>query len=231
MTLSTSSPSTARQPPVPLAFDRRERKRTRTRLMIQAEALRLFAERGYTQTTVEEIADAAAISPRTFFRYFPTKEDVVIWDEWDPLVADLLDARPDDEASAESIRAITRKVIEGLSRRDPEQLRIRHRLLAEVPELRARFLQTQDTGIELLAAALADKRGLPRDDLQTHVTAAAIGAAVTLALQHWQHDNGNSDLLRLYDRTIDALARGIGELQQRPDLDRRGSRHTAQPGR
>src|SRR5215470_412440 len=83
------------------SLDRRERKRTRTRLMIQAEAFRLFAERGYTETTVEQVADAAAISPRTFFRYFPTKEDVVLWDEWDPLVADLLDARPDDEASAE----------------------------------------------------------------------------------------------------------------------------------
>ena len=229
MTLSTSTPSAAGQPPVPRAIDRRERKRTRTRLMIQSEALRLFAARGYAQTTVEEIADAAAISPRTFFRYFPTKEDVVIWDEWDPLVADLLDARPDDEAPAESIRAITRQVIEGLSRRDPAQLRIRHRLLAGVPELRARFLQTQGTGIELLAAALADKRGLPHDDLQTHVTAAAIGAAVSLALQRWQHDNGNSDLPELYDRTIDALTRGISELQQRPSPDRHGSRRTAQP--
>ena len=62
--------------------------------MIQTEALRLFADKGYAQTTVEEIADAAAISPRTFFRYFPSKEDVVMWDEYDPLALDLVEARP-----------------------------------------------------------------------------------------------------------------------------------------
>src|SRR4029450_6850355 len=62
----------------PRSYDLRERKRTRPRLMIQTEALRLFVEKGYAQTTVEEIADAAAISPRTFFRYLPSKEDVRI---------------------------------------------------------------------------------------------------------------------------------------------------------
>ena len=60
------------------SYDLRERKRTKTRLMIQAEAFRLFAEKGYENTTVDDIAFAAAISPRTFFRYFPTKEDVVL---------------------------------------------------------------------------------------------------------------------------------------------------------
>jgi AcrR family transcriptional regulator len=59
-------------------------------------------------TTVEEIADAAAISPRTFFRYFPSKEDVVIWDEYDPLAPDLLASRPDDEPLAETFRALVR---------------------------------------------------------------------------------------------------------------------------
>src|SRR4029450_4190887 len=94
----------------------RERKRTRTRLMIQAEAFRLFAEKGYSETTVEEIADAAAISPRTFFRYFPTKEDVVLWDEYDPQVAELLAARPAEEPVAESVRAVLRQELTGLPR-------------------------------------------------------------------------------------------------------------------
>jgi AcrR family transcriptional regulator len=103
--------------------------------MIQTEALRLFDEHGYAQTTVEEIADAAAISPRTFFRYFPTKEDVVIWDEYDPLVLELLASRPDDEPLAETLQAIVREALGGLYRRDPRRLLSRVRLSATEPEL------------------------------------------------------------------------------------------------
>src|SRR4029453_6257913 len=122
------------------SYDLRERKRTRTRLMIQTEALRLFIEKGYAQTTVEEIADAAAISPRTFFRYFPSKEDVVIWDEYDPLALDLLASRPEDEPLAEPFRALLRESLSGLHQRDAARLLARVRLAVAVPELRARFL-------------------------------------------------------------------------------------------
>src|SRR4029453_6737549 len=99
----------AQKRPQPRSYDLRERKRTRTRLMIQTEALRLFAEKGYAQTTIEEIADAAAISPRTFFRYFPSKEDVVLWDEYDPLALELLAARSVGEPLAETFRAVIRE--------------------------------------------------------------------------------------------------------------------------
>src|SRR5262245_52076993 len=141
----------------------RERKRTRTRLMIQAEALRLFDEQGYGQTTVEEIADAAAISPRTFFRYFPSKEDVVLWDEYDPVVLDLLAARPGDEPVAESFRAVTRESLGGLLQNDPDRLLSRIRLAYTVPELRARFLNEQARGIDEFARVVATERGTEVD--------------------------------------------------------------------
>jgi AcrR family transcriptional regulator len=194
------------------SFDLRERKRTRTRLMIQSEALRLFREKGYAQTTVEEIADAAAISPRTFFRYFPSKEDVVIWDEYDPLALDLLESRPDQEPLAESFRAVIRESLGGLYRRDPDRLLDRARLSVTVPELRARFLDEQTHGIDLLAPLLARKRGASTDDLVLRVIGGALLAAVWVAVDLWQRSDGKSDLLALLDQATDTLAEGLSEL-------------------
>jgi AcrR family transcriptional regulator len=68
----------------------RERKKVKLRRSAQREALRLFAEQGYEATTVEEIADAADISTSTFYRYFPTQEDVVLDDEYDPIVEQII---------------------------------------------------------------------------------------------------------------------------------------------
>jgi AcrR family transcriptional regulator len=198
------------------SFDLRERKRTRTRLMIQTEALRLFGEKGYAETTVGEIADAAAISPRTFFRYFPAKEDVVMWDEYDPIALDLLESRPDDEPLTETFRAVIRETLGGLYRRDPERLLSRVRLQATVPELRSRFLDEQTHGIEQLAPLLARKRGTGTDVLQMRVIGSSLLAAVSVALDLWQRDGGKSDLLVLLDWAIDSLAEGMSELQPRP---------------
>ena len=207
---------TPEQPHGVRSFDLRERKRTRTRLMIQTEALRLFGEKGYAQTTVEAIAEAAAISPRTFFRYFPSKEDVVIWDEYDPLVLEFLESRPTDEPLAETFRAGIRETLSGLYRSDPERLLTRVRLSATVPELRARFLDERTHGVEQFAALLANKREALADELTLRVVGSALLAAVTVALDLWQKDDGKSDLLRYLDLAIDALAKGMRELQPSP---------------
>lgn len=194
-------------------FDLRERKRTRTRLMIQTEALRLFAKKGYTETTVEEIADAAAISPRTFFRYFAGKEDVVMWDEYDPLALDMLQARPAGESLADAFRAVMRETLGGLYRHDPERLLARVRLSATVPELRARFYDAQATAVEVFTPLLAGKRA--SSAMQVRVVGLAIIGAVTVALEEWQRGGGESDLLGLVDQAFDALAHGMGELHAR----------------
>src|SRR4029450_3282786 len=71
---------------------------------LQAEAVRLFAEKGFQATTIEEIAAAADVAPRTFFRYFSSKEEVVFWSEHQPMLAGHVAARPDDEPAAQALR-------------------------------------------------------------------------------------------------------------------------------
>jgi AcrR family transcriptional regulator len=202
------------EPQVAGPDDLRERKRTRTRLMIQAEAFRLFASKGYADTTVEEIADAAAISARTFFRYFPTKEDVVLWDEYDPLMPQLLDARPLDEPPAATARAVMRESLGGIYRRDPEQLLARVRLFQSVPELRARFLGNLDRGGEMFASLLVQRLDRHVDELKARVVATALGAAVTAALDVWQRGDGKDDLLAVFDQATDSLVDGFRELER-----------------
>jgi AcrR family transcriptional regulator len=199
-------------PAIAHSYDLRERKRTRTRLAIQAEAMRLFAEKGYENTTVEQIAFAAAISPRTFFRYFPTKEDVVLWDEYDPVVEDLVAARPADESPALTARAVMVEALGGIYRRDRAELLTRVRLLTTVPELRARFLEGQGSGAQQFAAMLAQKRGKSVDELELRVVIAALGAIIVTALDVWQRDDGEGDLLAIFDKMTQALVEGVSEL-------------------
>src|SRR5262245_33886403 len=180
--------------------------------MIQTEAFRLFDEKGYAQTTVEEIADAAAISPRTFFRYFPSKEDVVLWDEWDPLTPALLEARPPEEPLIETFRAVIRETLGDLYRRDRERLLLRIRLAASVPEVRARFLDEQTHGIEQLAGVFAAKRGAAVDDLTLRVAASVLLSTISVATDIWQSGGGKADLLALVDEATDALVAVAGDL-------------------
>jgi AcrR family transcriptional regulator len=194
-------------------YSLRERKRTKTRLMIQAEAMRVIAEKGWESTTVDDIAYAAAISPRTFFRYFPTKEDVVLWDEYDPIAPDMLQARPADEPLVESMRALVYEALGGLYRRDRDALLLRVRLLMSVPELRARLRDAQGEGEQLLATYLAQQRGLEPDDLSIQVVASALTSTIIVALDAWMRDDGKTDLLAILDRAMQALATNMRELR------------------
>src|SRR6266702_4650622 len=82
----------------------RERKKARTRAAIRQHALRLFREQGYQATTVEQIAAAAEVSPSTFFRYFPTKEDVVLQDDMDTRMVEAFTRQPRDLTPIRAVR-------------------------------------------------------------------------------------------------------------------------------
>src|ERR671913_281731 len=114
----------------------RERKKARTRAEIQRQALRLFRERGYEATTVARIAEAAEVSESTFFRYFPTKEDVVFWDEFDPLIFEAFRAQPAELGSIRVLRGSIRDAMARASAPGRGDRRGRLELLLSVPPLR-----------------------------------------------------------------------------------------------
>src|SRR5918995_4261640 len=114
----------------------RERKKAKTRAEIQRQALRLFRERGYEATTVVRIAEAAEVSESTFFRYFPTKEDVVLWDEFDPLILEAFKAQPTKSDPIRALRDAISTVLARTSATEREHLRERVGLLLSVPPLR-----------------------------------------------------------------------------------------------
>ena len=137
----------------------RQRNRDRTALEIATAAFALFRERGYEATTIEQIAAAAGLSPRTFFRYFPTKEDVVFGDHAetvDRLRAALAAADP-GQPPLRRVRAAVLAVQQ--PGRYPEREVARARLVAEVPALRARYSRLVEDFEEVVAEALVADLG------------------------------------------------------------------------
>jgi AcrR family transcriptional regulator len=193
--------------------DLRQRRRIRTKQMVQMEALRLFSEKGYDQTTVDEIAHAAAMSSRTFFRYFPTKEDVVLWDEYDERPIDeVLRIRPDEDPLTQLFLRV-RGIFAEIYLKDPKLLLTRTKLSFTVPEIRARFLNAQLTLLGPHVARIADAIGASRDDLRLPATLAALYSAMIVAVERWQRHDGREDLLRLFDDAIAALAASATDLR------------------
>ena len=100
----------------------RERKKARTRASIREHALRLFREQTYQGTTVEQIAAAAEVSPSTFFRYFPSKEDVVLQDDMDTRMIEALERQPAGLAPVTAVRAASREVFTSYTQADLDRL-------------------------------------------------------------------------------------------------------------
>ena len=159
----------------------RERKKARTRAAIREHAMRLFEHQGYAATTVDQIAEAADVSQSTFFRYFPTKEDVVLSDDYDPIMVAALRAEPAELPPLEALRRSVRKLFGQFTDEQWAQERRRQQLIRTVPELRMRTQQQFADSITLLAEVVAERAGRPADDFSARVLAGAvIGAALAV---------------------------------------------------
>jgi AcrR family transcriptional regulator len=160
----------------------RERKKAKTRAAIQRSALRLFQEHGYDATTIEQIAEAAEVSPSTFFRYFPTKEDVALYDDLDPLLIAAFEAQPAGLSPTGALRGALREVFEGLPPGMMAQQWERATLILTIPELRMRMLDQFTDLIQLLAELAARRVGRRTDDFAVRAYAGAVIGALLATL-------------------------------------------------
>lgn len=160
----------------------RERKKAKTRAAIQRSALRLFQEQGYEATTIEQIAEAAEVSPSTFFRYFPSKEDVALYDDLDPLLISSFAAQPASLSPTQALRGALHEVFAGLSAGAVEQQWERAHLMLMIPELRMRMLDQFTDMIQLIAELVAKRVGRQADDLAVRVYAGAVIGALLATL-------------------------------------------------
>jgi AcrR family transcriptional regulator len=185
--------------------DWRQRKKTATSDRIRACALRLFREQGYDATTVEQIAAAAGVSHMTFFRYFPTKEDVVLSDSYDPLIASFIAQTPAAWPLIQRIRAV---LVEGLRQvydTDRDTLLAQVKLIVSTPALRERQWAGQLATQQVILQALEADQHDPHASFQARVTVAACLAAAGTAVLTWVENDGIPDLPDLIDQAFETL--------------------------
>lgn len=199
-----------------------ERRRQIVRSEIGRVAIELFAEHGFDAVTVDQIAAAAGTSQRTFFRYFESKDDVLL-DYERRLQARLLAAFDEQPDSVGAVRALrhayaTTAHIEPADRPRIVQL---GRILESAPALRARARGERTTVDTTLVAHVARRLGTPAGSPAARTVVAAMGAVATTEYQNWVHGGGRGDLAERMVAALDLVIGGLGALEQR---DARASR-------
>jgi AcrR family transcriptional regulator len=198
------------------AISLRERKQRRAREAIVEAAQQLFAEHGFDQVTVADIAERAEVGRATFFRYFGDKQEVVFEGEGQELMAALVavERPPPDTpiggslpAALVCVRAIALAFVARLIEQ-PEEYRLHQRLVTEQHELQARSLAKQQGYVDIVTALLV-QRG-------AESTTAALAAEVGLACVHTAQRVTGDDPLRLLDAVADCFDR-VGSERSEPD--------------
>ncbi len=175
---------------------------------LEEVALRLFEQRGFAEVTIDEIAAEAQISPRTFYRYFPSKEDVlqVRIDRRSEALRTALAARPDDEPPLQALRLALE---ERLSAEDTAHLRRWIAVVAATPSvLRAVVGGIQLKSNRVMAEFFRSRLGLPSDALVPTMLAAAAGGVIQAANTYWFIHGGA--LATIMSDSLHVLENGIG---------------------
>ncbi len=187
--------------------------RDRTRRAVRAElatiALRMFAERGYEQTTVDDVARAAGLTKRSFFRYFPSKEDAAFVHvdlHGDAVIAEIR-ARPADEPPWTCLHQVLRHWDQATFAADvaSEQELAGYRLIESTPALRARLRERREQWRHNVSAALRERPGTRLDRFTADLLTSAAAAILESVSAEWRRTGGTADRTALLDRAFTLL--------------------------
>jgi AcrR family transcriptional regulator len=182
------------------------RNKQRTRREIAEAAGHLFIDRGYAATTVQDIVDAADVSPRTFFRYFPSKEDVITAIA-SATMDDTIDQLSEHDVS-ENLGSVLRAMLTAALAPvidDPESARAFQFMLRETPALRGRWLEEQRRNRDRLAEALRPWFGTEVNPLAPHLAAGAALLAIDEVMTLWADHSSMPSPLSLLGQALDIL--------------------------
>jgi AcrR family transcriptional regulator len=181
----------------------RERKKARTRRALQDQALRLFVDKGFEATTIEEIAAAADVSPRTFFRYFASKEAVLLEDEYDPLLFEAIaKVGHTDTPPATLLREVLAELMPPIWEADAEGLFLRTKLMLATPSLAGQIAGQRTAMERVIGELLARVYRRDAGELPVRVTASALVGAMWAAIEAWYESDGAKPLPGLIDGAL-----------------------------
>jgi AcrR family transcriptional regulator len=202
----------------------RERKKQLTQAAIEEAALRLFQERGYEQTSIQDIADTVMVSARTFFRYFSSKEEVLLG----PMRLVLNESLRflQELAPTESLHAMLRATflhLAGLYQQRRTSFLRRYQVAVQTPSIATIYLYALLETEPLICDALLAHPGLAVGRSQIRLLVAVYMAALRVALEVWLEQGAQEDLVTVLRRYLDALALGAGLRALTPEEQRSGT--------
>lgn len=220
-TVPSLNPADPEREPGEAGLGRRERKKAATRQALQEAALRLVAERGFDNVTVEDIAEAADVSKRTFFNYFSSKEQAVLGgDPGTPeAIRRALAARPAEESPLRALEAVLGGLAAEFAQSRPDWL-ARRKVIRSDPRLLAASVAAWGELERSLVEAVAQRLGLdPERDFYPALLVSASISAVRVATLRWRTSEGSLDAL--VTQAFRALGKGLAAPPE-PESSRTG---------
>lgn len=197
--------------PTPEVAAGHARRRRDAMLRVQQVALDLFEQRGFAAVGVEEIARAAGVGPATVYRHFGSKERIVLWDDYDPLLLEAVERELPGRPVVEAVRRALTSALSRFYRDEGAHILRRTRLARSIPSV-MRESEADQRQLRAALAATLRRSGRARSDLEANVLAGALGAALLAGIESWLDGDGRQPLGRCLSRAF----RCLGAIGDRP---------------